>query len=176
MTDWRKEYAGVLDRLAAEQSAHDATRNLLDAARAELAAERAAHEETRAKLRAAVTGTQPGDAAPKMLTAWQHERDRAETAERERDEAKCAALRVVAVALYDDETRVTYSMGAPARHHEVINALGGMGIKTHGWEQGFLLSDGRFARRKAALLIAREAKQVLRETAPAHGLFSEDVW
>lgn len=40
MTDWRKEYAGILDRLTAEQAAHDATRD-------RLAEEQAAHAATR---------------------------------------------------------------------------------------------------------------------------------
>lgn len=85
-------------------------------------------------------------------------------------------LRVVAAALFDDRTRIVHSMPAPARHHQIIQALSASGVESERMEQCFLLSDGRFARRKAALLVAREAAQVLRETAPAHGLFSEDVW
>lgn len=65
----------------------------------------------------------------------------------------------------------------PGRHSDIIRAAAARGIETPvDGEQGFLLSDGRFARRMPALTIARAAGQTLRETAPAHGLFSEDVW
>jgi hypothetical protein len=42
--------------------------------------------------------------------------------------------------------------------------------------QGFLTSDDRFVCRRPALQIAREAKQLIRKTAPEDELFSEDVW
>lgn len=83
--------------------------------------------------------------------------------------------RVVGVAIRIDG--VTYSLPAPCRHHHVIWMLAAQGhdLPISG-EQGFVLDDGYFVRRKPALSIARRAGQVLRETAPAHGLFSEDVW
>jgi hypothetical protein len=44
-------------------------------------------------------------------------------------------------------------------------------------QQGFVTECGTWARRKPALRIAQKAGQLVREpTAPAHGLFSEDVW
>jgi hypothetical protein len=86
-------------------------------------------------------------------------------------------LLVVAAAIRTADGRI-WSVPAPGRHHNVIRfineKLGGDNMPEH--EQGFLLSDGRFVRRKPALFIAQNAGQILRETAPQHGLFSEDVW
>lgn len=86
-------------------------------------------------------------------------------------------LHVTGVAIYDHELDAVYSLPAPARHHELIRKLAREGheIPIQG-EQGFLLSDGRFATRYTALEIARSAGQLLKETAPQHRLFSEDVW
>jgi len=91
-------------------------------------------------------------------------------------------LRVVAAAVFvqGNEFRhdLILSMPPPARHSDIIRAAASLGMEVLFVQesQGFLLSDGRFARRKPALVIAREAGQVLRETAPHVGLFSEDVW
>ena len=87
-------------------------------------------------------------------------------------------LRVDCAAIRGDDG-VIYSEARPGRHHDVIalaRRLGYQGLVS-GDRQGFLLSDGRFARRRRALHIAQRAGQLIREpTAPAHGLFSEDVW
>lgn len=88
---------------------------------------------------------------------------------------ECAAI------LWTDRDRKVghiYSVQRPGRHHDVIRVMAEAGLPTPiTGEQGFLLNDGRFVRRKAALRIARQAEQLIREpTAPAHGLFSEDVW
>ena len=77
-------------------------------------------------------------------------------------------------AVYKDGT--VYSLPRPARHHSVLQAMDAAGIEQRGSEQGFVTTAGRWARRKPALFIARAAGQIVRETAPAHGLFSEDVW
>jgi hypothetical protein len=72
---------------------------------------------------------------------------------------------------------VIHALPPPNRHHNIVHALGYAGIDLVGREeQGFLLSDGSFADRPQALVIARAAGQVLRETGPHIGLFSEDVW
>jgi hypothetical protein len=73
---------------------------------------------------------------------------------------------------------VIYQLPPPARHHDVIRHMTqdlGIAPPVIG-EQGFVTSDGRFVCRLFALRIAREAGQVERSGAPAHGLFSEDVW
>lgn len=91
-------------------------------------------------------------------------------------------LRVTAAAIRVLDGTV-YSPPPPARHHDVIaHMVNGHGVEPpvghrDGDDQGFLLSDGRFAMRRPALYIARLREQLIREpTAPAHGLFSEDVW
>lgn len=72
-----------------------------------------------------------------------------------------------------------YSLSPPARHHSVIHWMVGdlgLGPQTGMWEEGFLLSDGRFARRKPAWIIAERAGQIIRQTGPHGTLYSEDVW
>lgn len=90
--------------------------------------------------------------------------------------AEEAPERVVAAAVLF--RGLTFSVPAPGRHHNVVHKMvGELGLAQTGeWEQGFLTSRGRFVRRKPALRMAREAGQILRETAPNSGLFSEDVW
>jgi hypothetical protein len=96
-------------------------------------------------------------------------------------------LRVERAAIRRDADGKVWSVPAPGRHHTVMGVM----AQEFGWKigdppvdrgctQGFLLSNGRFATRKAAAIIAQRAKQLL-ERAPtggsfAHGLFSEDVW
>jgi len=70
-----------------------------------------------------------------------------------------------------------WSVPRPGRHHDVIRVMKQEGYDTPiQGEQGFLLSDGRFARRTSALTVARRANQLIRKTNPQHMLFSEDVW
>lgn len=91
-------------------------------------------------------------------------------------------LRVVAAAIFvqGNQSRhdLILSMPPPARHSDIIRAAAALGMEVVFVQesQGFVLSDGRFVRRKPALEIAREAGQLLRETGPHIGLFSEDVW
>ena len=51
----------------------------------------------------------------------------------------------------------------------------GIGPQDETWEQGFLLSDGRFARRKAAASVALRAGQIEKLNWPPN-LYSEDLW
>lgn len=85
-------------------------------------------------------------------------------------------LLVVAAAILDDDG-IIYSVPAPGRHHDVISLMADAGIETPILgEQGFLLSDGRFARRTAAKDVARKAGQLLERASKLKELFSEDVW
>jgi len=88
-----------------------------------------------------------------------------------------SALHVVAAAIRIEHGPVL-SLPRPARHHDIIRALDASGFpfEQH-WEQGFLLSDGRFARRKPARIVAIAAGQ-FKPDATHHGelLFSEDLW
>ena len=86
-------------------------------------------------------------------------------------------LRVVAVAIRD-EKGVIHTQPAPARHHDVIRMMSREGLRVMGpdIEQGFLLSDGRFCRRKPAKRIAERAGQLLPRAMNLAELFSEDVW
>ena len=67
----------------------------------------------------------------------------------------------------------------PARHHDIIRALVEMGaappIARDRYEQGFILEDGMFVRRKPAIGIASYHYQLMRE--PTGGILtSEDLW
>ena len=86
--------------------------------------------------------------------------------------------RVVAAAINHNDSGVIHSLPAPARHNDVIGKRASEGYP---WPirgtQGFVLDDGTFVMRRAALVVAERAGQLIRTpTAPAHGLFSEDVW
>ena len=69
-----------------------------------------------------------------------------------------------------------YTLPAPARHHHIIGHVIDVHRKAslHA-EQGFLLDDGRFARRNAAEFVARQNGQI---TGRLMGsvLTSEDLW
>lgn len=86
-------------------------------------------------------------------------------------------LRIVAVAVRD-EKGVIHTLPAPARHHDVVREMHDKGLRNMGpdIEQGFLLSDGRFCRRKPAKRIAERAGQLLPRASKLAELFSEDVW
>jgi hypothetical protein len=86
-------------------------------------------------------------------------------------------LRVVAAAVRTDEGLV-HTLPRPARHHDVVRLLAesfdhpGRGTD----EQGFLLSDGSFCRRRRARFVAEEAGQLLPRASDLAELYSEDVW
>lgn len=84
--------------------------------------------------------------------------------------------RVYAAALSLDG--VVYSLEPPNRHVDVIRHMMNMGVKPLDAEQGFVLNDGRFVMRKAALRIAEQAGQILPKATirPWHGLSTDDVW
>ena len=72
---------------------------------------------------------------------------------------------------------VIFSMPRPHRHHHILHAQTGMGLRglAHR-DQGFLLSDGTYADRAAAWIIAKNAKQFKGEPHHPEHLFTEDLW
>lgn len=89
-------------------------------------------------------------------------------------------LIVVRAAILDDKGGV-HSVPPPGRHHNVIQKMRDAGYEgsIRGDQQGFLLSNGQFARRKPARRIARNAGQLLPGTLIAADndvLTSEDLW
>lgn len=85
-------------------------------------------------------------------------------------------LRVVAAAILTHDGMI-HSMPRPARHDRIVHALHDLGHpQVEADEQGFLLSDGRFCRRKGAKVIAKKAGQLLPRAYNLEDLYSEDVW
>lgn len=84
---------------------------------------------------------------------------------------------VVAAAIRTDDGEI-WSLSRPARHHDVIRLIRESGCKlpVGGDRQGFLLSNGMFARRKPALTIAIRANQFLNSRVIGGVLTSEDLW
>lgn len=72
-----------------------------------------------------------------------------------------------------------WSIERPYRHSDVIRQMSNAGFGpdvVSACTQGFITSEGRFVTRHAAVRIADQAGQIVQRTAPAHGLFSEDMW
>lgn len=69
------------------------------------------------------------------------------------------------------------SLPRPNRHHHVIKAMVGSGMKKPiiGM-QGFILSNGAFVNREDAKVIATKAGQLLDRASKSSELFSECVW
>jgi hypothetical protein len=86
-------------------------------------------------------------------------------------------LKVVAVAVRTDDGLV-HTLPRPARHHDVVHLLAEKFNHPSSAldEQGFLLSDGRFCRRKPAKRVAEEAGQLLPRASDLPELYSEDLW
>lgn len=90
------------------------------------------------------------------------------------------ALQIVGVAIklmYG----VVLSLPSPYRHHNILkHYYDDVGVPVpHDSEQGFLLSNGEFAGREAALEIARYNGQLIPRTGNMYDgpeLFSEDLW
>lgn len=77
------------------------------------------------------------------------------------------------------ESKQVYSLPAPNRHHDVIRLIaeqtGVSYVNTHGEDQGFLDSSGRYLNRRQALLNARLHNQI--KGAIIHNeLYSENLW
>ncbi len=75
---------------------------------------------------------------------------------------------------------VIHTMPRPARHGEIINRIWQRYNDPKVGEQGFLLSDGSFADRTEAIVIARAQGQIIptphRPAGASEFLFSEDCW
>lgn len=86
--------------------------------------------------------------------------------------------RIVAAAIHKDG--VTFSIPAPARHHNIAHAMyARFGITDNAnIEQGFLTSEGVFVGRRLAAELARADGQIgeVKRTSPQYELFSEDLW
>ncbi len=86
-------------------------------------------------------------------------------------------VKIVAAAILDDRGMV-HSMPQPARHHDIIRGLRAIGYEgpVQGDHQGFLLSNGVFARRAGARTVARRAGQIIGGKLRGSVLTSEDLW
>jgi len=92
-------------------------------------------------------------------------------------------LKVVAAAVRMPEGLIV-SLAQPARHHHIIHTLcHAVPFRSDGkpeyqvaCTQGFLLSNGEFAVRAYARIVADKAGQLLPGARKHNDLFSEDVW
>lgn len=72
---------------------------------------------------------------------------------------------------------LTYSMPAPARHHDVLEAMHVAGVEAGFEDQGFLDHRGIFLGRKPAMIVAYRWGQVTDDEFEDGGeLFSEHLW
>jgi hypothetical protein len=74
---------------------------------------------------------------------------------------------------------LVFSVPRPGRHSDVVSAMNtmGAGAYTEKAEQGFLLSDGRFANRRQARRIAQCADQIIKPLlGDGSQLYSDNVW
>lgn len=86
-------------------------------------------------------------------------------------------VRVVAAAIRMGGEVI--SLPPPARHNDILAHMAKLqhGIyRVPAHTQGFLISDGRFADRRAARKIAEAAGQLLPRDMGLPELYSEDVW
>jgi hypothetical protein len=72
---------------------------------------------------------------------------------------------------------LTFSMPAPARHHDVLQSMHVMGIVNGYEDQGFLDHRGVFVGRKAAMIVAMQFEQLAPgEFEDGGDLYSEHLW
>lgn len=88
-------------------------------------------------------------------------------------------LRIEAAAIVDINGKM-WTLPPPKRHHDIIRLMresGYDGPVSGEDQQGFLLNNGKFCRRKPALGVADKAGQ-LKDGKCIHPtlLFSEDMW
>lgn len=87
-------------------------------------------------------------------------------------------LRIVSAAIRDDSGTV-WSVPQPGRHHDVIAYMRRSGYKgpvAGPDQQGFVLSNGNFCLRRAAMRVAKKAGQIKGGKAIGSVLTSEDLW
>lgn len=88
------------------------------------------------------------------------------------------SLRIEAAAIRDIDGKV-WSLPQPSRHHDVIRHMrenGYAGPVSGQDQQGFVLSDGRYCRRKAALSVAKKAGQLKGGKLIGSQVTTEDLW
>ncbi len=85
---------------------------------------------------------------------------------------------IQSVAVKDIYDRI-WKLPEPFRHHNVIHLMNG-GKRPHiDAEQGFMTNEGKFVGREEAMIIAKNANQVLPRASNHYQgpeLFSEDLW
>lgn len=81
-------------------------------------------------------------------------------------------------AAIKDDSGTVWSIPRPARHHNIISFMRNNFYKgpVSGNHQGFILSDGTFATREEALVVALAANQVKNDKIIGGTLTSEDMW
>ena len=87
------------------------------------------------------------------------------------ESAPQTSLRVVASACLLDS--VVYALPPPAAHNDLLREMAERRI--YGGEPGFLLSNGQFADRRAAALLAMRNGQIKAASGPS-SLQSNDLW
>jgi hypothetical protein len=86
-------------------------------------------------------------------------------------------MKFVATAAIRHKDGLIFSLPRPNRHHNISHALHALGIKQgERGEQGFILSNGEFATREEAKLVAIEANQLLTRAQDGDKLYSECLW
>lgn len=82
---------------------------------------------------------------------------------------------IVAAAI--QRNGLVFTLPQPARHHDIIHAMGEAGLAAPiNGAQGFLTSNGNFVDRELAGRIARMMGQIKRLRFHERELFSEDLW
>jgi hypothetical protein len=72
---------------------------------------------------------------------------------------------------------LTFSMPAPARHHDILQSMHVAGIKCGFEDQGFLDHRGVYIGRKGAMIVAYQWGQLKEDEFVDGGeLFSEHIW
>lgn len=86
-------------------------------------------------------------------------------------------MRITSVAI-KDKAGVLYTLSPPARHKDVMEAIGIKHPVTKGTVLGFMADDGKFYNRKEAFAIAVKAGQTTKTIRKEYkeSLYSEDLW
>jgi hypothetical protein len=87
-------------------------------------------------------------------------------------------LKIECAAIKDSAGKV-WSVPRPGRHYNIIKLMRDSGYEgpVNGPDQqGFILSNGNFCRRKAAMSIAKNANQIIGGEPISSVLTTEDLW
>lgn len=99
---------------------------------------------------------------------------------RQSEQNAAGQVRVVGAAVLTDDG-VIHFMPIPHRHHDTVHALhrdrtAEAGVIVARGKQGFVLSDGTFADRIAAVKVATDSGQLTKPLHSPPNLYSEDLW